>query len=129
MEYTISSQAWDVPHSRMVVTLRKMQTSVWGPSGSKPKIYYVAGVSMRLGGTDELGFTFFNEKGDEPYNAFESLMGRIDKAAGIVFDVIDRCEDPKSVPVVKTVGWESAPPKDDDFAMKCFSSLSRAVHL
>ena len=127
----ISSQAWEVPNSRMVVNLKKMRESSWGMNGNQPKIYYFAGVSMRSSSSNEVGYTYFNERGEDEYNAFENLMVKIDKAADLILNLIDKCSgvNVSDVPVVKAVGWENFPPKDDDFAIKCFSSLSRMVSL
>lgn len=128
METMVSSQAWDVPRSNMVVNLKKIRKSVWGASSS---VYYIAGVSLKQNGTKELGYTMFNEKGEDPYTTMENLMSRISRCADIVFAILDRCDKVKKdgARIVKSVGWEALPPMDDDFGVKCFSSLSRTLYL
>lgn len=128
MEQMIFSQAWDVPNSNMVVNLKKMKMNIWDAS-NKPKFYYSVGVSLKNGGS--VGYSMFNERGDDPYGAFENLMAKIEKASSLTLKILDKCDatKPDNVPVVSYTGWRITPRLDSDFTLGFFSSLSRMVYL
>ena len=125
----VSSQAWDVPNSNLVVNLKKFHEYSWIMFGSGTKTLYSAGVSVKRRVSSDVGYSLFNETGEDPYSAFEHLLGRIDKSVDIMFRIIDVCEHPESVETVKVVGYDEPPLKGDDFTMKFFSSISRMVSL
>ena len=125
----VSSQAWDVPNSNLVVNLKKFHEYSWIMFGSGTKALYSAGVSVKRRVSSDVGYSLFNETGEDPYSAFEHLLGRIDKSVDVVFRIIDVCEHPESVETVKVVGYDEPPLKGDDFTMKFFSSISRMVSL
>jgi len=131
MAMILSSQAWDVPNSNMVVVLKKMAERVW-IGNVKDRYYYIAGVSTRQGKSDTIGYTFFNEMGEDPYSAFENLMLKIDKAVEFMFKVFDYCNSNSvsDIEVVKSEAWETwRTAKSFDFATMCFSSMSRMIYL
>ena len=125
----VSSQAWDVPNSNLVVNLKKFHEYSWIMFGSGTRALYSAGVSVKSRVSSDVGYSLFNETGEDPYSAFEHLLGRIDKSVDIMFRIIDVCEHPESVETVKVVGYDEPPLKGDDFTMKFFSSISRMVSL
>ena len=125
----VSSQAWDVPNSNLVVNLKKFHEHAWGFGGANTKTMYSVGVSTKSRVSSGVGYSLFNETGEDPYSAFEHLLGRIDKSVDIMFRIIDVCEHPESVETVKVVGYDEPPLKGDDFTMKFFSSISRMVSL
>ena len=126
------NEAWDVPNSNMVVNLATEHESKWTSTrGIETKTYYSAGVAVKQGKNGGVSFVLFKEKGETKFNAFENLLAKIDKAAELIFKMIDICEkvNPNDVPVINLQGWEHIPPKDDDFFVSCFSSLSRTLFL
>ena len=125
----ISSQAWNVPNSSLVVNLKKFHEHTWGSRGANIKTLYSAGVSAKSRVSSSVGYSLFNETGEDPYSTFEHLLGRIDKSVDVMFRIIDVCEHPESVETVKVVGYDEPPLKGDDFTMKFFSSISRMVSL
>lgn len=125
----ISSQAWNVPNSSLVVNLKKFHEHTWGLHGASIKTLYSAGVSAKSRVSSSVGYSLFNETGEDPYSTFEHLLGRIDKSVDVMFRIIDVCEHPESVETVKVVGYDEPPLKGDDFTMKFFSSISRMVAL
>ena len=125
----VSSQAWDVPNSSLVVNLKKFHESTWGLHGASIKTLYLAGVSAKSRVSSNVGYSMLNETGEDPYSAFEHLLERIDKSVDVMFRIIDVCEHPETVKTVKVVGYDELPFKGDDFTMKFFSSISRMVAL
>ncbi len=123
----ISSQAWDVPNSNLIVNLKQFKEYSWHMPNSN-KIYYVAGVSIRSRMSTSVGYSMFNEQGDDAYGAFENLMMKIDKVVDVMFRIIDACDNPDSIEVVKD-GYGIMPLMNDDFPVKFFSSASRMVSL
>ena len=100
----ISSQAWDIPNSNLVVNLKKFHEYTWGLHGAKTNTLYSVGVSTKSRVSSSVGYSLFNETGEDPYSAFEHLLGRIDKSVDVMFRIIDACEHPESVETVKVVG-------------------------
>ena len=125
----VSSQAWDVPNSNLVVNLKKFHEYSWIMFGSGTKALYSAGVSVKRRVSSDVGYSLFNETGEDPYSAFEHLLGMIDKSVDVVFRIVDVCEHPESVETVKVVGYDEPPLRGDDFATKFFSSISRMIAL
>ena len=65
----VSSQAWDVPNSSLVVNLKKFHESTWGLHGANIKTLYLAGVSAKSRVSSNVGYSMFNETGEDPYSA------------------------------------------------------------
>lgn len=129
MERTlISSQAWDVPNSNLVVNLKKFYERTWD-GGAKTKKLYSVGVSTKSHMSSNVGYSMFNETGEDPYSAFEHLLEKIDKSVDVMFRIIDLCEHPESIETVNVVGYDDSPLRGDDFALTFFSSISRMVAL
>ena len=132
METMLSSLAWDVPYSNLVVNLKKMKVDAFRWSGQPTQShYYVAGVSIRKGSSGDAGYMYYNVKGDDEFSVFESLMARIDKSASVAFGILDAFEatTPKGLPLLDACGWDSFPPPNSDFTETCFASLSRMTAL
>ena len=125
----ISSQAWDVPNSNLVVNLKKFHEYTWDLCGAKTKTLYSVGVSTKSRVSSSVGYSLFNETGEDQYSAFEHLLERIDKSVDVVFRIIDVCEHPESVETVNVVGYDAPIFRGDDFTMNFFSSISRMVAL
>ena len=130
MDTAITSQAWDIPHSNMVINITRMNQRIWQYKDF-PQYYYIAGASIKGNNKDTVGFSLFNEKGEDRFTAFENLLQKVETAASLSFRVLEMCEDSKldEIPVVDARGWDIFPPKEDNFAVTCFSSLSRFVYL
>jgi len=128
----VENEAWDVPNSNMLVNLVSEQMYKWNGSGSGETVTtYYAGASVKKGNNGATSFVLFKEKGDTKFNAIENLFAKIDKSVEFIFRMIDLCEkiDLDSIPVTNLECWQHIPPKDDDFFLTCFSSLSRTLFL
>ena len=98
LDRMVSSQAWDVPNSRLVVNLKKLRRFPWEDGYVEHPFDYIAGVSLKLSqGGSAIGYSLFNETGFDPYGAFEALMTKIDRAAELVFKVVDLCAHPEAL--------------------------------
>lgn len=127
MKTTVSSHAWDIPNTSLVVNLKKVSEQIWANGTWQNKVEFLAGVSWKSGASTD--FQIFNAHGDDAYSAFESIMTKIDKVAEMAFGIAGKCDDVDAIPVARTVGWELYPPRNDDFIRKCFYALSRLMYL
>lgn len=129
--HVISSQAWDVPNSNLVVNLKKMNEQVGGfPYANQNSCYYMVGVAQRSpSGGAGVGYSMFHERGSDPYEAFENLMAKIDKVVDAIFKIIDSCDNGDSVKVVNGHQYEGLPIVKEDLSMQFFFSTSRMISL
>lgn len=131
MEQLVSSHAWSVPNSNLVVNVKRVCDVPWLPHG-KRKYSSLVGVSIRSGkDSNEVGYSVFNERGADTFDAFESLMSKMDRTVNLLFDIVDICTraDWSEIATTEVNHWEQCPPKDDDFLGKCFSMISRMTYL
>ena len=132
MPSTISTQAWEVPNSKFIITLEKMHEIKWvGHPNPVKKDEYFSEVGMSLKTYETIGYTFFRTRGLDEFNAFENLLGKIDQSVEFIFKMSDWCDSvkPFDIPVKKMLSWEQFPKRDGDFVMDCVSSLSRTLKL
>lgn len=126
----VSSNSWDVPKSDLQVVLKKFIVVDNSLNANNCKKYqYVCGVAIKARGFDEIGYSFFNSNGDEPYEAFESLMALTDRSVERMFKLLEMCNgyDGKEneMPLSKlTRYWEFAR-KSDNFYANMLTTLGK----
>lgn len=124
----VSHHSWDVPNSDIEVVLKKFVVFDNSLNASVcKKFQYVCGVAIKAKCCNEMGYSFFNSSGDEPFSAFENLMALTDRSVKKMFKILDLCNGcrgkEEEIPLSTLTRYWEFSKNGDNFPVTALSAL------